>query len=266
METSSRPTLSARAQALSILLWRLEADGAAQMRTPFPLTHARLACRLARAAALAAFEKRFGRRWPDDHHHATPGRDSEFWMALDMDDDGAIDHLVYRVDHGMAPDVAEAMRMPLSLFLAHGPVWRLEPVSPQANDMRALLGPARGWATMTPYVTPGDCFDDDGKKSAGRYRNRRSPAEQLRAELAKIVAPPVVELGFCGARLCDGRRLDASVFRAREEDGARLPAHKRPPRLGEWGFARIAFAEPVTALPPLGFGAHDGLGIFMPVG
>lgn len=201
-----------------------------------------------------------GRALTSRHVHA-------HYLPFDEDNDGWIDHLVLWVPGGLTRLEAAACLM-IDELRDHSPPTHagtfapvqleLEGMGRNAEEVLSteLVGPARVWCSTTPFVLPRH------PKWRGVREQRKlvdGPAEQLvrelehrglRTKLAQIEQQPDDQA------LAHGYPL--SCFRVRRHD------KPTPSPAFRFGF-RITFTEPVEGPLALGYGAHFGLGLFLPV-
>jgi CRISPR-associated protein Csb2 len=124
-----------------------------------------------------------------------------------------------------------------------------------------LFGPARMWRSLTPFVST---------RHPKTYRDGRpkldsdgwiigSPEHDLRRLILETGLPapskviPVPEISV------NGRRLRPLEFQSERHHGGGTRAHQ-PPKAFE-----VSFPEPVRGPLAFGYGAHFGLGLFLPV-
>ncbi len=203
-----------------------------------------------------------------DHAHA-------YFLPTDEDCDGRIDHLTVFARGGFAPDEMRAMESLRTI--------RLRGRDNDAHPLRVLLlgssrldpqqpSPARSereWVSVTPYIATRHA------KSRGRNRIEvASPQAQvafliadLRSQLSAVVpgiselaSPVEIEPLLEGGRfeVANGRR-PAEFRRSRsksDDDGDRRLA----------GAFRIRIPSGLVGPISLGYGAHFGMGQFVPAG
>lgn len=225
---------------------------------PPPLTRALTICHAARAAAMRRLDAFGVTALPDWMHHAGALGDSPYWLALDSDDDGRIEQILCLRPGGFGPQVLPGFAAGASLWIGEGRAgepagrWRLAPEAMGPLAPGGVVGPASLWVSLTPYVV--------GREThrGGRPRAGRSLEEQIRDDLAKrgLHAFGVEALS---ARLCAGGALAADAFDLHVDT-------MKPPPGAPAAFVRLAFAEPVAGPLALGYGAHYGLGLFVPQG
>lgn len=201
------------------------------------------------------------------------GHAHAYFLPSDEDGDGRIDHVTVFARAGLADDEMHAVQQlrvirpygrdnnahPLRvLLLGHGAAEKYQP---------GPLKPSHTWVSATPYIATRRA------KARGRDRDKWSVAggranfliadlrRQVDAVLGGVAAgsdavaisPVEDRAGF----LVDGRWRPAQFKRCRNKRG-----DDGNTRLA--GAFRITFPTPVAGPIALGYGAHFGLGLFMP--
>ncbi|MCY0878223.1 MAG: type I-U CRISPR-associated protein Csb2 [Firmicutes bacterium] len=187
-----------------------------------------------------------GRVRNDGHRHA-------FFLPEDADDDGFLDHVVIFAAEGLDEITIRALDRLDRIYTVDGmrewPVV-LEGIGQPplfAPDSR-LVGSARVWQSVTPYLHPWH------RKRNGRF----GPAEQLRRELISRGYQEPCEIRPLPHIMVGGRLVSPLRFRRFRSRGSQ----SQPDRSGS--FWRIAFADPIEGPLSLGYGCHYGLGVFEP--
>ncbi|MBF0561783.1 MAG: type I-U CRISPR-associated protein Cas5/Cas6 [Alphaproteobacteria bacterium] len=207
---------------------------------------------------------------------ADPAHAHAFYLPEDADGDGLIDHLILYCRGGFSDEARRRLDRLTRLWTEHGHAdadggrgrmeWRvaLEGIaSPKAFSSSPLLGAARTWRSVTPYLKPR--FD---KRRPDRFDalvdNYRA---QIRMEWKRrfIEVPlPVIEPMTDSANPCrfaapigagDTPRSTLAFVRTRSGRGGH-----QPDTAG--GFFRLTFEQDVEGPIALGWGAHFGLGLF----
>jgi len=179
------------------------------------------------------------------HGPATPGAAHRhaYWLPLDLDDDGLIDHLAVHVPVGLS-DAAGALLDRLGSVDLHG--WGQLAAVP-TKPPSALIGPARLWLSDLPFVGPLHAHAHD----PARPRPGRSAVAQLARELGRLGrALPGADI-----QTIDGP--DAAAFLA----GSRA---MRLPTQPVCGWFALQFDAVVAGPLAVGFGSHFGLGLLRP--
>lgn len=228
---------------------------------------------VARAARACVIREAGGIPLPDSFHHAVDGEDSALWLADDGDGDGFIDHVmcvrVGGIQEAVLPLLAAGgeVALPRDAGLAasqRGP-WRLSPVWMGRIGPGGLFGPARCWASQTPYLPPRSAAREGGRGrgQAGRTRPGREPEAQLVRDIQEAGLPAPIDVRLSPVAMRGGRLVQATdVLIPPPTDGR--SGIKLPPPDCAPGFAVLEFPEPVFGPIALGFGAHSGLGLFEP--
>ena len=187
---------------------------------------------------------------PADLHKRPDGRHLHaYWLPMDEDGDGRIDHLTVSIEGGATPRTRAVLSHCKRLEVyGHGSasLVLLPPLAPKATALRL-------WVSTTPYVGQRFAVKRHGKLP----RAGLSAAEQLADELAhhrnadgsalpKAAVLPHPE---------PARSADAFLLGARAKNGDDLR-----PRC----WLAILFATPVQGPLAFGLGAHFGLGQFGP--
>jgi CRISPR-associated protein Csb2 len=167
-----------------------------------------------------------------------------FYLPLDRDADGRLDHLLVVCAEPLDEGEVLALDRLQTIWQSNGkPDLRLTP-----RSWDKLLEPHTRLVSATPYVP------------ARHYRQGRGDfSEWLEQEIRREcqqrgLPPPVRVVHEDRLRLAGGRTLRWLDFRrSRKDDDSRLG----------YGF-RLEFAEPVAAPLALGYGCHFGLGMFRP--
>ena len=238
----------------AVFHWNVEGANPPHLKRALPFARA------ARAAVTATLNRYGVHRMPEWLHHAGPHGDSAYWLTLDTNDDGFIEQIVCIRPNGLGRTVLPGYAAGADVYLGEGPDgaaagrWRLEPdwMGPLLSG--GVIGPARVWVSCTPYITGGDLLREDGK-----LRLNRDLKKQIHGDLAKRRLPEPFGFTAMSQRAVDGGALEASAFEVSAEKFD-------PPRGAERAFVRLAFAEAISGPLALGYGAHYGLGLFMPLG
>lgn len=213
-----------------------------------------------RSPVLSGRDEETGAVSPDDHAHA-------FYLPVDEDGDGRLDHLVVYAREGFGRQEVHAFDQFRSLNGPGGSELRvtlLDLLSANAPTERRgshpLLGPSRRWQSVTPFVATRHY------KRRGQKRDRCAPADLplivLREELARRGLPEPVQVTALPRAPQDRRGKSGPAGRSWLE--------YRRQRV--WGAGRrgshpgtgyvIEFAEPVRGPLALGYACHFGLGLF----
>ncbi len=208
-----------------------------------------------RAAAMHAATRLGLPGLPDAFHAHAPdgGHDHAHWLPEDRDGDGLVDHMLVYARSGMPPALLSALCTTERVFIDRVSEWNLVPVWMGRPADDGLFAPARAWRAMTAYVTP-------------RWRRPRAdedpqamqPLGQLQWELRQRGLPAVTRLVWRSASAGASSRLAAHAVQTATRT-------RRPPPNAAVGFPEIEFATPVPGPLALGFGAHFGLGLFVPM-
>ena len=214
---------------------------------PPPIERAPEVAERARRATLGQARRLFGPdripavlsgHGPDGPHR---GHRHAFWLPEDDDDDGLVDHLTVHVP-GM-DDAALASLFTVDIALgSREESWRAERGwsgrSADPDVPGRLLGSARAWTSLTPYVGP------------WHEKPRLTQPDMLRRECALRGLPPPAEITPAGT----GGPV-RPVLRWRWRGST-------PPGPGTGARWRLVFGEPVRGPLALGYGCHFGLGVF----
>ena len=187
----------------------------------------------------------------DGGHRAQ--HDHAFWLPEDRDQDGHIDHVTVYARSGISPRVVAALAAAEQIWLDYGHNWRLEPISLGHFRTGGLLGPSRYWDAVSAYVTPWNRTDATGLK-----RPDLSPDAQLRREIVARGWPEPVRIQWPNVITLRDTTFEPDVF-------VRSTRHRRAPTGAFTGAPRLEFETPLSGPVALGFGAHFGLGLFIPV-
>ena len=175
------------------------------------------------------------------HRHA-------FRIPLDRDGDGRIDHLAYHIPGGLCLDAAKLLAM-LGCVDVDG--WHRYALVSALPDV-GLAGPARRWRSVTPFFGP------DHSRRKNRVRPGHSAGEQLMRELGRLGRDfPSCEVTALAPRSL-GLPSPRNFWLGEKDRRKNLPG--RP----EWGYYALSFEVPVAGPIAAGYGAHFGLGCFLP--
>lgn len=175
------------------------------------------------------------------HRHA-------YYLPLDRDGDGHIDHVLVRCADGLDTAEQAALGSVQSLWQSKGRP-DVQVVLVASGAAPEVLDSSRIWGSATPFVT------------ARHHRPARGPIDAwLESELRRAISqhglpePLRVEPVATGREGTAGRTLRWLEFRRGRKDDSPRPGH---------GF-RIEFAQEVTGPFALGYASHFGLGLFAP--
>lgn len=188
------------------------------------------------------------------HEHA-------FILPEDVDSDGFIDHITVYARQGFDRPARTALSRVNKLWGAGGHDLLLALVGMgRVEDYRetcSVLGVSLIWESRTPYVPAGHL------KLKGR--DRADPALLLLAlerevgrELGRRNLPIPTAVAFAPPPELRGKRVAWLKFRNQRTAGGGQRGDN-----GTYGL-RLTFSEPVSGPLALGYGAHFGLGVFVP--
>jgi len=181
------------------------------------------------------------------------------YLPTDEDGDGWIDHLTVWAPGGLEADDQEALAR-VRVLQARGrrpPVNLILQGMGDPEDFHApIFSVAATWRSVTPFVLVRHP-KLRGNAMGGQQQKRwvDAPADQVRLELRRRGFPEPVEVTPVPEAVLRGRSLPWLAFRRWRGRGASAGhAH---------GFL-LRFPEPVRGPIALGYGAHFGLGLFVP--
>lgn len=208
---------------------------------------------------------KLGRGWvpelvgKDADGHPLGGHRHAHIVALDLDEDAHVDHLLVWAPGGLGDEAQRALRAvrrtyaknvsELSLaVVGTGDLESFSSIGDRLGQpLRRMIAPARVWISRTPFVAP-------------RFVKPRGPntiVGQVRAELESRGFQPseveVVEADTERESSAARGRFRHFVMSRRKGDG--------PPQTVAWRI-RLTFDLPVRGLISLGYGCHFGLGSF----
>lgn len=183
-----------------------------------------------------------------NHSHAS-------FLSEDPDEDGRIDRVILVAPSGITASILAAAALVGAINVA-GQRYRLAPESMGRLDSLALATPARIWRSVTPFVTSRHRLSKTGKA-----RPAHRPERQLEDELASR-GLSAAGYAFAPAAYAGERIVTPEAFAI--AGAARRPA-RPPPRDAVAAFVELGFEAPVRGPLALGYGAHFGLGLFLPV-
>ena len=175
-----------------------------------------------------------------DHRHA-------YILPLDRDCDGRLDHLLVVCKEKITQEERLALDRLESIWQSDGkPDIRCIPI--QWGTLGELCAPVTKLASVTPFVPP------------RHYRRGRGPwlewlFEQLRREASNHGLPLPCEIKLLPALSTRKRQFRWVEFRRNRKDDEIRPGY---------GF-ELTFLQPVAGPIALGYGAHFGLGHFVPL-
>ncbi len=216
----------------------------------------------------------------DEDGHTLPifsGRDAQgrplqsgrhaFFLPLDDDEDGRLDHLLVWSRRGFEPGAQEALHSLTRLWGAEGHDLHLVLVGVgavadhgttlvvDAPGRTPAIGPARVWESRTPFVP----FRHP-KRRNGRWKD--APEDQVRLACSHLDLPAPVTVEPLDQLPPLKRRSKPlewhRYYRERKSGGGSLGSRRG------YGF-RLVFSEPITGPLALGYAAHFGLGRFVAV-
>ena len=232
---------------------------------------------LARRSVMAQYGRQNGGRstptlsGKDTSGKPLQGHRHTFYMPIDEDGDGLLDHLTIWAPIGFSTPELQAVKGVQSLNpgSGHHPI-RLEPlghgiVADFAEGCPWLFGESRRWHSLTPYVLTRHVKYRGPKDELGRRRIVDSPEEQVlrEASLRWPNGPQLIRAEEVTSPE-DPRLASLKVGTSR----SRLPSEflRKRQRGSSGGKACtfvLEFEEPVTGPIALGHGCHYGLGLFV---
>lgn len=235
--------------------WRIAAAS-----RPVPLMSARWLCEAVRdAVARNAWTIGGSARLPvclhgpDEPQNENWRHGHAFYLPEDADGDGLIEHLTVCAGAGLDPRAIRLLAATDRLIFPGGDwaVLMAERMCRADGLPKALVGPARLWESLTPYVPPNDRprFDlrDAARQLRSEARNRSLGAE------IKLRPEPLVAIAI------GGRQVAAGDFDLRPGNGECVPSGAAP------AFFRLEFEAPVLGPLAFGWACHGGLGAFRAV-
>lgn len=174
------------------------------------------------------------------HRHA-------FFLPWDSGGSGRIDRIVIHVPGGVDDPARRVLQGLRKIWIPGGGEWQLamETMGP-VSDTHPLMGKARTWETLTPYLHPWH-----RKKNFSIEDQIRRECHERGLPVPKLERMPEIEINSRMRRPVHFHR-----FRQRKR------VFTQPDRLGS--FWRLTFPQPVQGPLALGFACHFGLGLFQP--
>lgn len=188
-----------------------------------------------------------GHELPEGNRHG-----HAFYLPEDADLDGHIDHVLVHAPDGLTEQAIRAIdAIPKLYWDADGATWETlfegagEPAQFTGSP---LVGEARCWRSLTPYLHPWFAKRNFGvpEQLARECRERGLPEPDVSILPPKLTGP-------------DERTRRPVHFHRFRTTKKRL---RQPDTRGR--FVELAFPEPVQGPLALGFGCHFGLGMFFP--
>lgn len=233
--------------------WRVVGDAA-------PLLISSLAFSRAARSCIMRTLNQFGvEKLPDSFHHGVAEGRSAYWLPEDVDDDGVIDHLLVFHRSGIPFSLLPGLAAGGEFWMMYGtprrrysgrlfPIW-MGDVAPGGP-----FGPARRWVSVTPFVTTRGIRPGRGRGTG----ESRSLASQISRLLVQSGWPEPVSATSYPAREIAGQAVTPTAFISEGTD-----RHPFPPGAAA-AFLELTFAEPIWGPLAIGYGAHNGLGHFLP--
>lgn len=186
-----------------------------------------------------------GRPLTRDHAHA-------FFLPLDVDGDGRLDHLLIRSREGLDESLQRALLQVPAVSLSKGrPDVRL--VGVWRGGEADALESGRVFSSLTPFVTERHFKERRWRDKGGYDAWLEDEVSRALAQHFGVAAPSILRIQPLPWRqLDDGRRVRWLEYRRSRSGDVPLPG---------FGF-RIEFDREVTGPFALGYGAHFGLGLF----
>ena len=181
-----------------------------------------------------------------------------FWLAVDDDNDGLIDHAWVYAANGIPDSVKVALRLVEFVRIGSDRFGLAADVTGVTGEGTAI-GPATVWTAATPYITPQHRLNKNKTKEREAFtadaQLRDEIAKRPRNEITSRRLPTPVSVTWKSASLIgDDPALGTSFETRRQKD-------VRPPSDFVAKFPTVTFPEPVTGPLAFGFGAHFGLGM-----
>jgi CRISPR-associated protein Csb2 len=190
----------------------------------------------------AARLSRGGHELPLCLHGPTPDHSHARYLPEDRDGDGIIDHLTVFASGGLDGVAIRLLAMSERLFVPGSGAHDLEPVGMGEEPPQPLLGPARIWTSLTPYVAPWH-----GRSFQSHVRKELALIDVLARDAAQhVTVEPLRQPDKAQRAGFDLARID----------------EKPPPSPPLAGFLRLELPAPVPGPVVLGYGSHFGLGQF----
>ena len=208
----------------------------------------------------------------DEDGEPLTGHQHAYILPADDDDDGRLDHIVVYCQGGFDAEARRTLgrvkrlwqgaeQPELGLLLTSLGDPRSLGGTRRERDETPLLATSRVWESRTPFVLvrhPKRCRDGTPKLHGdGTWID--GPEDQVRRELAARGLPELERIDPWPHTEARGHALRWLHFRRHRKAG-----HGRQGPPGAFGF-RLTFAGPVTGPVALGYGAHFGLGQFLPI-
>jgi CRISPR-associated protein Csb2 len=212
----------------------------------------------ARSDAVPVFSGQCDGQSLSGHGHA-------FYLP-ECDHRGLITHVTVFARMGFGDVAVEALRSLRQTWSRGSPGLKLVLLgSGGVEEFRTLpaLGKAREWSSLTPFVPVRHIKRSrNGKPRVDTETGlvRGSSAHDLRRLIVENGLPAPLEIESLGALQLPGRRIRWANFQRERRQGAGAGIVTR----SGYGF-RLRFGDPVSGPLAFGYGAHFGLGLFIPV-
>ncbi|MCQ8903236.1 MAG: type I-U CRISPR-associated protein Csb2 [Methanothrix sp.] len=184
----------------------------------------------------------------DERGHPLKGHKHLYVLPMDRDRDGFLDHLLAVCREPLDLEEQLALDRVGSIWQPDGkPDIRLIPVQWGRTGELAGTEPGTHFTSATPFIPPRHYRKGRGDFSAWL-------CQEVRREASNHGLPEPVEIRIVPKLSCSGRDIRWLEFRrSRKGESSRIG----------YGFD-VVFPEPVAGPVALGYGAHFGLGLFVP--
>jgi len=221
-----------------------------------------------RMALLGRYRELGHAQFPDAFHRsAAPARHAHAHYLPLPDEDGMVGSVTLVAPAGLDRDLVKAAAA-VSEISVGGRSYAAHPAAMGDASATPLCAAARTWTSVSPFVTPLGRL-----RSTGKARAKYTPGAQILSELSQRTLPLAeVRWGQVGAPGASDSEAGAHGWVADRlvAVGEFAATRERRPGKGPLpdavaAFATLAFDEPVAGPLSLGYGAHFGLGLFVPV-
>lgn len=205
----------------------------------------------------------------DSSGHPLHGHPHAFYLPLDEDGDGFLDHVLVLAATGFDPAETEAIRRAKRIIPSEGVEIGLVLL---ALEETPTMGTGAMFRSVTPFVAPRYLKTRGAKRDPAGWRTPGAPiaflAACLREEISRhglpnpvAIHPLLDEQGNFRSRPAAGRQGFRAIQFARARMNRRLDDGTRRAA----GFFDVVFDVQVPAPLALGHNAHYGLGLFAPL-
>jgi CRISPR-associated protein Csb2 len=189
------------------------------------------------------------------------GHSHAFYLPLDEDGDGKLDHMLIIMPSGISDAELRALN---NLSQVRGPsntTVTLSLTTIQSLEYEQMTRRSKKWRSITPFIATRHYKERGVNKDKGKFLFEQLPEVNLREELVNCGLPVPARVTPIEAHRLSGIERDLPWREFRQQRV--FAQYRRGSHFGR-GF-EIEFLEPVPGPISVGYACHFGLGMFMPV-